>query len=53
VQFHAEALPGPLDTGFLFDEFVEKFKPRFARIDTNILNRPVTVKMLLLQVNII
>jgi carbamoylphosphate synthase small subunit len=25
VQFHPEASPGPLDTGFLFDEFVEKF----------------------------
>ncbi len=24
VQFHPEASPGPLDTGFLFDEFVEK-----------------------------
>lgn len=24
VQFHPEACPGPLDTGFLFDEFVEK-----------------------------
>jgi carbamoyl-phosphate synthase small subunit len=23
VQFHPEAYPGPLDTGFLFDEFVE------------------------------
>jgi len=25
VQFHAVASPGPLDTGCLFDEFVEKF----------------------------
>jgi carbamoylphosphate synthase small subunit len=24
VQFHVEASPGPLDTGLLFDEFVEK-----------------------------
>jgi len=24
VQFHPEPAPGPLDTGFLFDEFVEK-----------------------------
>jgi len=24
VQFHPAALPGPLDTGFLFDEFAEK-----------------------------
>ena len=24
VQFHPEASPGPVDTGFLFDEFVEK-----------------------------
>jgi len=24
VQFHPEALPGPLDTGIWFDEFVEK-----------------------------
>lgn len=23
VQFHPEAMPGPVDTGFLFDEFVE------------------------------
>jgi len=23
VQFHPEASPGPVDTAFLFDEFVE------------------------------
>lgn len=23
VQFHPEAMPGPVDTGFLFDEFIE------------------------------
>lgn len=26
VQFHPEAMPGPVDTGFLFDEFVEMLK---------------------------
>lgn len=26
VQFHPEAKPGPIDTGFLFDEFVENLK---------------------------
>jgi len=26
VQFHPEAMPGPVDTGFLFDEFVEMMK---------------------------
>lgn len=24
VQFHPEAMPGPIDTGFLFDEFISK-----------------------------
>jgi carbamoyl-phosphate synthase small subunit len=24
AQFHTEASPGPRDTGFLFDEFVDK-----------------------------
>jgi len=42
VQFHPEACSGPLDTSFLFDDFVKlinnraacrDFKPRFARID--------------------
>ncbi|MBT3181148.1 MAG: glutamine-hydrolyzing carbamoyl-phosphate synthase small subunit [Deltaproteobacteria bacterium] len=26
VQFHPEAMPGPVDTGFLFDEFVSMLK---------------------------
>jgi len=26
VQFHPEAMPGPVDTGFLFDEFVDLMK---------------------------
>jgi carbamoyl-phosphate synthase small subunit len=26
VQFHPEATPGPVDTGFLFDRFIEKVK---------------------------
>lgn len=26
VQFHPEATPGPVDTGFLFDEFVKELK---------------------------
>ncbi len=26
VQFHPEAMPGPVDTGFLFDEFMEMMK---------------------------
>lgn len=26
VQFHPEATPGPLDTGFLFDEFLKELK---------------------------
>jgi len=26
VQFHPEAMPGPVDTGFLFDEFLEMMK---------------------------
>jgi carbamoyl-phosphate synthase small subunit len=26
VQFHPEAMPGPVDTGFLFDEFVSMIK---------------------------
>jgi carbamoyl-phosphate synthase small subunit len=26
VQFHPEASPGPLDTGFLFDEFLKVLK---------------------------
>jgi carbamoyl-phosphate synthase small subunit len=26
VQFHPEASPGPVDTAFLFDEFVEKLR---------------------------
>ncbi|MFA4874257.1 MAG: glutamine-hydrolyzing carbamoyl-phosphate synthase small subunit [bacterium] len=26
VQFHPEAMPGPVDTGFLFDEFVNMMK---------------------------
>lgn len=26
VQFHPEAMPGPVDTGFLFDEFLETLK---------------------------
>jgi hypothetical protein len=34
-QFHPEALLGPLDTGFLFDEFVERLQPRITLIDTN------------------
>ncbi|MCP4296827.1 MAG: glutamine-hydrolyzing carbamoyl-phosphate synthase small subunit [Proteobacteria bacterium] len=25
VQFHPEAMPGPVDTGFLFDEFIDMF----------------------------
>lgn len=26
VQFHPEAAPGPMDAGFLFDEFLESIK---------------------------
>jgi carbamoyl-phosphate synthase small subunit len=26
VQFHPEASPGPADTGYLFDEFLEVIK---------------------------
>lgn len=26
VQFHPEAMPGPVDTGYLFDEFIEMIK---------------------------
>jgi len=26
VQFHPEAMPGPVDTGFLFDEFISMMK---------------------------
>ncbi len=26
VQFHPEAMPGPIDTGFLFDEFISTLK---------------------------
>lgn len=26
VQFHPEAMPGPVDTGFLFDEFISQLK---------------------------
>ena len=42
VQFHPEASAGPLDTNFLFDDFVNlinnpalfrDFKPEFERID--------------------
>ena len=28
VQFHPEAAPGPRDTGYLFDEFVEKMEAK-------------------------
>jgi carbamoylphosphate synthase small subunit len=28
VQFHPEAAPGPVDTGFLFDEFAGMFHGR-------------------------
>lgn len=31
VQFHPEASPGPKDTGFLFDEFIELTRRRMAR----------------------
>ncbi|MDZ7763483.1 MAG: hypothetical protein U5K00_03530 [Melioribacteraceae bacterium] len=26
VQFHPEAAPGPVDTSFIFDEFLDKIK---------------------------
>jgi len=28
VQFHPEAAPGPVDTNFLFDEFIETLHGR-------------------------
>jgi carbamoylphosphate synthase small subunit len=37
VQFHPEAAPGPLDTGFLMDEFV-------ARVDAYIGARELSIR---------
>ena len=33
VQFHPEASPGPKDTGYLFDQFVEKMNARKEKVN--------------------